>query len=174
MVTKMRTLITTILSVSALLVVSCAGSSNLRTEIFPQTGSIEGKCDLILYNAHEDELQIKIAILDISGDEFTIEPFAAKFNYRIIRGLDVDEALVLAEDHLSKADFYDGMELRRVFGPGGNVVAIEGRPVYEPFIYGPLDITDTTYYVPEQGLIKVIVRAIPLKRMGLRDMQQTQ
>ncbi len=167
--TKMRTLITIMLSVSALLIAACAGSSNLRTEILPHIGSIEGKFDLILYSALEDELQIKVAILDISGDEFTVKPFAAEFNYKTIRGLDLDEALVLAEDFLSKAAFYDEMELWKVFGPGGEVVAIEARPVYEPFVHGPLDITATNYYIQEQGIIRVIVRAISLKRMGLRD-----
>ncbi len=144
------------------------GTSSLRVESVQQRESLEGRCDLILYSALEDELQIKVAILDISGDEFTVEPFAAEFNYKTIRGLDVGEALEKAEGFLSMVTGYDSMEVRRVFGPGGEVVAIEGRPIYEPFFHGPLDITDTNYYIPEQGIIRVIVRAVFHERMDMR------
>ena len=156
----MRTLITTIISVLALLLVACAGTSNLRTEHYPNRGSLQGNYDLILYRALEGEDEIKVAILDLNGDSYSVVPYAAEFNYKTTKALKADKALELAEEFLSTVDFYDKMVLRKVFGPDGELVAIEGRPLHEPFMDTPVDITFTNYYIQGPGIIKVTIRSL--------------
>jgi hypothetical protein len=149
------------------MLVSCASSSNLRTAFLKDMPDTDARVDLILYSAPGDEAQLKIAVLDITEDAHRLEPFAPSFNYEIIKDLSTDDALERAESFLAKLNGYSHMELREVFTRDGTLVAFEAKPVYEPFLYPTTDITDTSYYISENGVVKFIVRQMRINRPGI-------
>ncbi len=148
-------------------------SSNLRSKRISPDTRPAGRFDLILYTSLEDEILLKIAVLDHRGDSYRLIPYAAGFNFKTFRGLEGVVALKKAEEFLSDLEGYDRMELREIKGPEGGVVAIEARPLYDTFLHGTPDIIDTTYYEPEEGTIKFIVRSTVITRpMLLQDLKR--
>jgi len=87
---KMRSIITVIISAGALVSgalvsvalvsVACAGTSSLRTEYVQHRETLEGSGDLILYSALEEDIELKIAILDMAGDGFKLLYPATRHN----------------------------------------------------------------------------------------------
>ena len=93
-------------------VMACGGTSNLRSKRISPDTRLAGQFDLILYTSLENEILLKIAVLDKRNDDYKLVPYAAKFNFKTFKGLGGNAALKKAEEFLSDVEGYDGMELR--------------------------------------------------------------
>ena len=156
------------------MVMGCGGSSNLRSSSIPPDTHISGQFDLILYTSLEQEVLIKVAVLDPRGDSYKLTPNAAEFNFKRFEGLRADAALKQAEEFLSELNGYEAIELREIKKPEGKVVAIEIRPLYDIFLHGTQDIINTNYYTPEEGIIKFIVRSTIRQPMQIPNLMNQQ
>ena len=155
--------------VCALLLLSgCASGVLLSTHSQPGLTPNPGTYNLILYGGQNARDFRSIAILDRNDDPYTILPYGAEFNYRIIAGLSADEAMEGGERFIKSLVPYWTTEKREILGPDNSVIGYELRPFFMPFSTGILgDILDTSYLLgPEEN--RVTVR-ISLKRYLLNQ-----
>jgi len=156
----MRTLISCILILTILVFITAGSTfalkSPLRTEA-ATSSDISGVFTLILYGAnYSDDLET-VAILDYEGDGYYFEPFAPSFNYKVIKGIQAQEALKEAGQFVSFHNSFWKYNLSTIFSPGGEPIGYEVKPLYMPFVYGFSDILDVYYWLKGEGKVKVII-----------------
>lgn len=140
----------------AVLAASCAGGPRVSTSLAKGEPTEGVRYRLILYSS----MELRAAFLDIEGDGYELEPIAPEASYRIHEGLGPGEALEKGRAHISKADGYDGYEVRNI-RYGETLLGYEMRPMFETFIYGVPDITDISYNLVEGGIVRVWVSRNP-------------
>jgi hypothetical protein len=138
---------------------SFARNVTLRTELI-EDADIEGDFSLILYGSRHINDVETIAIFDIEGDRYTIEPFAPDFDYRIMKGLSAREALHEAQSFVSWHQSYMSSHLSRILDDDGSIVGYELRPLYLPLTFGLPDVM-YVYYTKKNGKIVVNIRLKP-------------
>lgn len=147
---------------------ACAVGGVLRTHK-AQSSEIAGSYTLILYGSrHASDIE-SVAILDREGDQYTVEPFAPAFDYKIKKEISGPEAIKQAEEfvkwHPSVLDTW----LQKIIGPDGSVIGYELRPLYRSFDYGTSDVLDISYRASE-GTVKVYIKLKPeVERMQQGD-----
>ncbi len=110
---------------------------------------VQGTFTLILYGGRYFRDVESVAILDLEGDQYTFEPYAPAFDYRVLKGLPAKEALADAESFLrSHYDFWR-TQLRKVLDENGKIIGFEIRPLYYPFVFGVSDVVDINYGLKE-------------------------
>jgi hypothetical protein len=122
---------------------------------------IAGTFSLILYGGRFADDVETIALLDLEGDAYTLEPFAPDFDFKIKKGLSVKEALEQAQKFVSFHNAFWRSQLSRITDNNGNTIAYEIRPLYLPFYFGVSDIFDVYYWLKENGRVKVTIKLIP-------------
>jgi len=146
------------LALMALALAACMPSKNLRTFIIDQDPP-DGRCRLILYTSYDGEVELRVAVLDLKGDAYDITPFAPKHSFNIQEDLGVYEALDSARAFVKRLFGVERMEVRKVLDMEGRVIAYEARPIYAPLQHGPLDITETSYFLENGNQVKYVVRS---------------
>jgi hypothetical protein len=122
---------------------------------------------LILYGArHGNDLE-SLAILDIEGDEYTFEPYAPEFDYKVEKGMDSSAAIKRAEGFVSWHPLFYRSELKRIIY-SGRVIGYELRPLYDPLTFGISDLIDTDYGLKGKKVI-VRIRLLPQIERMLHD-----
>jgi len=116
-----------------------------------------GSFTLILYSAQDSEYLETVAILDVEGDDYVIEPFGAQFNYAIVRGQQTEQALDTAQKLIKFYVLTAKIEQRAIQGPGGEIIGYELRPLHNPFVYGRDDLIDVSYILQAPGKVIVYV-----------------
>ncbi len=121
---------------------------------------------LILYGArHGNDLESAV-IFDIEGDDYTFEPYAPHFDYKIERGLDYSRAIHRAQKFVSWHPLYQRSELKRITLSGTDI-GYELRPLYDPLSFGLSDVLDIDYRLRDHKVI-VRIRLLPqIERMLL-------
>jgi hypothetical protein len=135
------------ITIIAFLTVSCApaGHVRLRSAGVPDTETVKGSYDLILYgNRYGDDLET-VAILDNTSDTYTFEPYAPAYDYTIKRGLRANEALQEAANFVSLNSAYWTNRIKRISDREGNVLGYEVRPLYHRHQYGYSDVINVNY-----------------------------
>lgn len=122
---------------------------------------IMGTFSLILYGGRFSDDVETIAILDLEGDGYTLEPFAPDFDFRIKKGVSAKEALEQAQKFVSFHHAFWRSQLSRITDNNGNTIGYEIRPLYMPFYFGVSDIFDVYYWLKENGRVKVTIKLIP-------------
>lgn len=122
---------------------------------------ITGTFSLILYGGRFSDDVETIAILDLEGDGYTLEPFAPDFDFRIKKGLSAKEAFEQAQKFVSFHHAFWRSQLGRITDDKGNAIGYEIRPLYLPFYFGVSDIFEIYYWLKENGRIKVTIKLIP-------------
>lgn len=79
---------------------SFAISAHLRTEE-AKVSDIKGVFTVILYGARDINDIETVAILDFEGDQYTLEPYAPSFDYKVTKGLSEKAALEEAHKFIS-------------------------------------------------------------------------
>ncbi|MEW6214475.1 MAG: hypothetical protein AB1478_04615 [Nitrospirota bacterium] len=121
---------------------------------------VKGIFTLILYGGrHIDDIET-IAILDCEGDEYTFEPYAPEFDYKIKRGISAREVLNEAEKFVSFHNSFHYSQLSRIIDKKGNAIGYEMRPLYMPFVFGVSDVIEVDYWLKEGGRVKVNIKLI--------------
>jgi hypothetical protein len=129
---------------------------------------VTGVFTLILYGGrYLDDIET-IAILDKEGDQYTFEPYAPEFDYRIKRGVPAKEAFVEAKIFVSSHSSFRRAQLGKILDNNGNIIGFEVRPLYFPLTYGVSDVLDVDYWLKDSKVI-VKIKLIPMVEMMLRN-----
>ena len=140
--------------------VSFAFEKPLKTEK-AKVDDVTGTFTLILYGGRfSDDLET-IAILDREGDQYTFEPYAPEFDYRIKRGVQAQKAIEEVEKFVSFHNSFWHSQLSKVIDNKGNTIGYELRPLYLPFSYGISDVMEVYYWLKEGNKVKVTIRLTP-------------
>ena len=137
----------TLLSITFFLTVSfsCSTGQYLKTEVDGET-DISGPFTLFLYSEYE---AIKIAILDIEDDQYTIEMSGSPYNYVVTRGVAAETAVKSAVEHISS----QRNRWNKILAPDGGVIGYDFRAKYNIFRYGTPDILDVSYRIEDKKVI---------------------
>jgi len=140
--------------------VSFAFEKPLKTEK-AKVDDVTGSFTLILYGGRfSDDLET-IAILDCEGDQYTFEPYAPEFDYRIKKRVQAKDAIREAEKFVSFHNSFWHSQLSKLIDNKGNIIGYELRPLYLPFLYGINDVMDVYYWLKEGNKVKVTIRLTP-------------
>jgi len=155
----------------ALLVILISNSFALEKPLKTEDAKIDevtGIFTLILYGGrYLDDIET-IAILDKEGDQYTFEPYAPEFDYRIKRGVPAKEAFVEAKIFVSSHSSFRRAQLGKIIDDKGDIIGFEVRPLYFPTTYGLSDVLDVDYWLKDSKVI-VKVKIKPSVEMMLRD-----
>jgi len=164
-------MITMIFLIFAFIVISVNESFALEKPLKTEDAKVQevtGIFTLILYGAgHSNDIET-IAILDKEGDQYTFEPYAPEFNYRIKRSVSAKEALAEAEQFVSWHSSFRRAQLGKIIDNNGNIIGFEVRPLYLPTTFGLSDVLDVDYWLKDSKVI-VKVKLKPSVEMMLRD-----
>ena len=149
------------------LLASCATDSFIRTEP-SEYKELAGSFTLILYGSrHSNDIET-IAILDIEGDKYAIEPYAPEFDYKINKGVSAEEAFKEAEHFVSWHSSFYRTQLSRIIDEKGVTIGYELRPLYRPLTFGVSDVLDVDY-IKRGDKVIVKIKLIPSVERMLSD-----
>jgi hypothetical protein len=122
---------------------------------------ITGTFNLVLYGGRFSDDVETIAILDLEGDGYLLEPFAPDFDFRIRKSVSAKEALEQAQKFVGFHNAFWRSQLSRIMDKTGNTIGYEIRPLYLPFYFGVSDVFEVYYWLKENGRVKVTIKLIP-------------
>jgi hypothetical protein len=160
-------LVSVVLIVFILTLSSCAGRTQLRTEL-AQDSEITGSYNLILFGTRNAYELKTIAFLDKVGGGYYLVPYAPDYEYRVIKDLPENEALTRALDYVKWPRDYRSTQVRKILDEQGVVVGYEVRPLYDPLAYGISNVLIVRYFVQEGGKVKVVIQLHPTAEEYLR------
>lgn len=146
---------------------SFAFSTHLRTEETKER-DVKGLFALILYGARDVNDIETLAILDFEGDQYTLEPYAPSFDYKVKKGLSEKAALDEAHKFISYHNAFYRSQLSKIVDDKGNTIGYELRPLYMPFVFGVSDVLEVDYWLME-GKVKVTIRLLPSVERALPE-----
>ena len=137
-----------------------ACENRLKTEA-AKASDVTGTYTLILFGGtFADDLET-FAMLDLEGDQYTLEPYAPEFRYRIKKGVPAKEALEEAKKFVSSHNAFWRSELSSILNPEGHTIGYEVKPLYQPFVYGVSDVLDINYWLKKDNKVKITIRFAP-------------
>ncbi len=139
---------------------SYALEKGLKTEK-ASPADIKGTFTVILYHASSSDDLETIAVLDLEGDGYRIEPYAPDYDYTVKKGVPAEKALSAAEKFVSFHPSFWRTELSKILDKSGNVIGFEVRPLYMPIIYGVSNVLEVDYFPAKDGLVKMKINLIP-------------
>ncbi len=143
----------------ALSCIGCTPGIRLNTR-GAQDSQVTGTYTVIFYGCNYlDDLET-IAFLDKEGDQYTLEPYAPDFNYRVKKGLDANDALAAAGRFVSCNTSFSRAQLSRITAPDGATLGYEVRPLYHSFTYGVDDVLFTDYILRGDKVV-ITIRLLP-------------
>ncbi|HUO76024.1 MAG TPA: hypothetical protein VMU21_00470 [Thermodesulfovibrionales bacterium] len=140
----------------------------LRTE-WVNVVDVTGTFTLILYGGNYFNDVHTIAFLDLEGDQYTFEPYAPEFEYRVVKGLSAKEALDKAQDFVSTiGNCFSRSQLSKVLDQNGKTIGYEMRPFYNPICYGLSDVLDVSYW-NKGGKVVIRIKLYPAVEKQLQS-----
>jgi hypothetical protein len=136
-----------------------AQSENLRAEEVKE-GAVKGVFTLILYGARDINDIETLVLLDIEGDQYTLEPYAPAFDYKIKKGLSEKAALKEAYKFIGYHNAFLRPQLSKIIDDKGNAIGYEVRPLYLPFVFGRSDVLEVDYSL-KGDKVRVTIKIIP-------------
>jgi len=144
----------------AVLLSSCATGRLLNTEEV-NPADIAGTFDLILYGSNYLSDIENVAILDVSGDAYTFEPYAPAFDFSIVKDVPAKEALEKAEKFVNWPPTFWRIVFSRILDPENRTIGYEVRPFYDAIAYGTADVMDVNYWLKPHGIVQVKIKLKP-------------
>ena len=134
-------------------------SETLRTEEVKRA-DVKGVFTLILYGARDINDIEALALLDVEGDKYTLEPYAPSFDYKIKKGLSEETALNEAYKFIGYHNAFLYPQVSRIIDEKGNTIGYEVRPLYMPFVFGRSDVLQVDYSL-KGNAVKVTIKIVP-------------
>ena len=142
-------------------------SEHLRTEEVKED-DVKGVFTLILYGARDINDIETLAILDLEGDQYTLEPYAPDFDYKVKKGLSEKTALKEAYEFISYHNSFLRPQVSKIVDSKGNTIGYEVRPLYIPFVFGRSDVLDVDYLL-KGNKVEVRIKIIPAIERALPE-----
>ena len=146
------------------LCVSCTPGIHLNTQR-AHDSDVKGIYSVIFYGCNFFEDFETIAFLDKEGDQYSFEPFAPDFKYRVKKGMAATEALAAAKEFVSCNTAFRRAQLSGVIAPNGEILGYEVRPLYDPFTFGFSDVLYTYYWMKGDKVVITIKLDPSMERM---------
>jgi hypothetical protein len=138
---------------------SFAMPGHLRTKEVKES-DVKGVFTLILYGARDISDIETVAILDLEGDQYALEPYAPAFDYKVKKGLSEQEALDEAHKFISYHNSFYRSQISGILDDKGNTIGYELRPLYMPPVFGRSDVLEVDYWLKDEK-VKVTIRIFP-------------
>ncbi len=148
-----------IFSLGLLYEIPAEGKSLTTEEVTSMDTS--GTFSLILYGGRFYRDVESLALLDLEGDGYTLDPYVPDFDYRVETGLSAKEALDRAERFLSAQYAFRRTILSKILDGNGKTIGYELRPLYDPLTFGITDVLDVDYVLQKDGKVRVYIRLAP-------------
>ncbi len=152
---------------SVLFCFSCAPGIRLNTQ-GAQDSEVTGTYRVIFYGCNFFNDLETIAFLDGEADQYTFEPYAPDFNYRIKKGVAAQEALGEANKFVNCNTSFSRAQLSKIVAPNGDTMGYEVRPLYYPFTYGVDDVLYTDYRIKGDKVV-ITIRLVPSVQKMLQN-----
>ncbi len=140
-----RNLPLTILLLFLAVSVSCSTGMYIKSEAVSDA-DISGSFTLFLYSEYES---IKIAILDIEGDDYTIEMSGSPHNYLSSSGVAAEVAVQSAVKFI----YSQRNQWSKILAPDGSLIGYDFRAIHQSFTYGIPDILDVSYQIKDKKVV---------------------
>lgn len=134
-------------------------SETLRTEEVKED-DIQGVFTVIFYGARDINDIETLALLDMEGDEYTLETYAPDFDYKVKKGLSEKAALNEAYKFIGYHNAFLRPQVSKIIDRKGNTIGYEVMPLYIPFVFGRSDVLEVDYSL-KGDKVKVTIRIIP-------------
>jgi hypothetical protein len=130
---------------------------------------IEGTYTVILYGARfADDIET-VAVLDREGDPYTFVVRGPVQDYKVIKGMSAEDALVRATEFVSFHASFRNSRLSGILDYEGNTIGYEVRPLYSIIDFGYPDVLDVSYRLTD-GIVTVWVSlSAEVRRMKYDD-----
>lgn len=148
-------ILTVVLSLIAFSGLPAEGGSLTTQEA--TTIDVPGTFSLILYGGRHFRDAESLALLDLEGDLYTLEPYAPEFDYRVVKGLSAKDALERAQSFLSSHYAFRRSLLSKILDSDGKTIGYELRPLYDPLSFGVTDVLDVDYVPRKDGKVRVYI-----------------
>lgn len=113
---------------------------------------LTGTYTVIYYGGTYLNDPVSVAILDVEGDEYTLEPFDSGYNYVIMNKVSAETALKESKSFVANhSDFYKS-SLKRISDDAGHIIGYEVKPLYHITRFGRHDILDVNYWVRDKAV----------------------
>lgn len=123
---------------------ACMPGVYLRTEEIAAADQ-KGAYTLFLYGCGVPDRIENLAVLAREGGTHEFGLYAPAFEYKVRKGLALEEALAEAETFIRCSSHYHKSQLSRILDPAGTVIGYELRPLYLPFEFGRSDVLWVRY-----------------------------
>jgi hypothetical protein len=163
---KKRPFCTASALIAFLVLTSCMPGTRLATQD-ARDAEVSGTYTVILYGCNYLNDPESIVFLDKEGDQYTFEPYAPDFNYRIKKGLTAAEAFADAEKFLDCITALRGTQLHKIIAPGNEVPGYEIRPLFYSFFYGLDNLLSVNYRLSDHK-VNIMINLDPAveRRLG--------
>lgn len=150
-----------LLSVSLFLPSLSPAVDNPRTVEIADVEGITGTFVVILFGSrHSNDLET-IAFLDLEGDEYTFQPYAPDFDFKVKKHLSAKDALHDAGSFVSWHPAFWRFIVSKVIDGKGSVIGYEVRPFYKPLTFGLSDVLDVFYSLRKNNEVRIHIKLKP-------------
>lgn len=145
-------------SVCLMLILSCVSCTpGIRLSAQDSRAiAMSGTYTVIYYGCNYGEDLETVVLFDREDDQYTIEPYAPNFKYRVRKGVDAQDVLSGIERFLNCNTAFRGSQVRSITAPNGQTLGYEVRPVYDPFVYGAGDVLYVDYWLKGNTVVAYI------------------
>jgi hypothetical protein len=117
---------------------------------------LTGTFTVIFYGGTYSNDPVTVAILDVEGDDYTIEPYTSEYNYQIKKDVPAEQALKESELFVSRhSDFYKS-QIKRITDEKGRIIGYEVRPLYHTWRFGRRDILNVRYWIKDRTVFVTV------------------
>jgi hypothetical protein len=127
--------------------------------------NLTGSYTLILYGCNYSNDLETVAVLDPEGDEYSFQPYAPNFEYRLWKGVPAREALEAAREFVHCNPSFSHAQMSSLNDSAGNVIGFEVRPLYFTFTYGLPDVIDVSYWLQGNKVLFSVELLPSIERM---------
>ena len=146
--------------------VSCAPGIRLNTQALGS--EIKGNYTVIYYGCNFLNDLETVVFLEQEGGEYSFEPYAPDFKYRVAKGLSAEEAIATALEFVNCNASFSRVKVSGILAPDGKTIGYEVRPLYLLFAYGADDVLYVDYWLKDNKVV-ITVRLVPSIEMMLQD-----
>lgn len=148
------------LTLLAMLLVTCSAEGAGVSTRAAREADISGTFNLIGYGCNFLDDPETVVFLDRADDQYTFEPYAPDFKFRVKKGLSSADALTEARSLSGCSSSFRDIEVRSIIGPAGDLLGYELTPLHRSFATGFERLVETNYWI-KRNTVMIMIRVVP-------------